>query len=469
MSMRWAIRNSSMHAFWQSRAAGYRIYWAARNFVTRRREGLRDAILASGTALRSAKMLARVSVNAAYTSIEPRFRKADVLENDLALVSIDKIPWWFLGKSTIVEARSSIRIPKPRFIGNAVESKGEGWIDLEQPKLEIVEFSNAFVFPATDFVVRNHTAIHSSYFVPSRDVCMGERFNAMKLLPKRTLIRHMFDTQDEVDAAVSLVGQCTGNWGHWLTETLPKLLMVDAIDGYEQLPLLVDDWIHPNHFETIKLFNKHARDIVPVMLRRPVYVKKLVYVKPVCYAPPEYRSFVEHGKVDWVEPEIFTFSRSALDLVRTESGKLSSTAMPQTAARKILIERKSPPFGNGRAIINIADINAEAESRGFNIIEPSALPVLQQMAIFREAKVIVSPIGAALVNALFAKPGCKIIALAPHYAHAHFYYFSNLMAALGHDLYYVTGPQIEDSSAHPLHRDFRIDIDIFRDAIDRVA
>ena len=47
-----------------------------------------------------------------------------------------------------------------------------------------------------------------------------------------------------------------------------------------------------------------------------------------------------------------------------------------------------------------------------------------------------------MTNLIYAVPGFQIIALAPYYGNAGFYYFSNFMGLLDHDLYYVLGEQL---------------------------
>jgi capsular polysaccharide biosynthesis protein len=359
---------------------------------------------------------------------------------------------------------TKVTIPGPRFVR---QHPPFGYtprhVKLESPGIEAIELRDATVIGASNFVVQDDVAVYPDYFEPERDVCMSERFGATALYPRSSRIRHILGHPIQVDAAVSMVGSCTGNYAHWLTETLPKLLAVDLIDEYRSLPLLVDDWIHQHHFDSIDIFNRHRRQIVRVPVHRPVRARRLIEISPPSFAPPEYRSVIERGAFEDVPYNVFKFSRAALNLVRRAAHDLPQRS---SSPLRIFVQRKFSKFGNGRSVVNIHKIERVARRLGFVAVEPGSLSVRQQIDIFRRATTIVAPIGAALANAIFVKPGCKIIALAPYYEKANYYYFSNLLGILGHDLRYVLGPQVMTGpSIHPHHRDFRVDMDAFYEAL----
>lgn len=63
-------------------------------------------------------------------------------------------------------------------------------------------------------------------------------------------------------------------------------------------------------------------------------------------------------------------------------------------------------------------------------------------------------------------PRWKIITLATFYERTDYYFFSNLMETLGHDLRYVLGPQVETTDGHISNRNYFIDIDVLREALE---
>ena len=77
---------------------------------------------------------------------------------------------------------------------------------------------------------------------------------------------------------------------------------------------------------------------------------------------------------------------------------------------KIYIRRED---SNYRKILNEADLITKLRKLGFEIINPQHFEIFEQMKIFSNAKVIVSPHGSNMSNIIFCKKGAKIIEISP--------------------------------------------------------
>ena len=77
---------------------------------------------------------------------------------------------------------------------------------------------------------------------------------------------------------------------------------------------------------------------------------------------------------------------------------------------KIYIRRENVSY---RKILNEADLIEKLRKQGFEIINPQHYEILDQMKIFSEADIIISPHGSNLTNIIFCKKGTKIIELSP--------------------------------------------------------
>jgi len=117
---------------------------------------------------------------------------------------------------------------------------------------------------------------------------------------------------------------------------------------------------------------------------------------------------------------------------------------------------------------NAEAVEAAILEYGFVSLNPARFSFEEQVAIFSEAQCIVAPVGAALANAIFSPSGCRIVALAAYYENANYYYFSNLMGVLGHQLHYLVGPHVS-RTGDILHRDYTIDIDALHTALRQIA
>ena len=77
---------------------------------------------------------------------------------------------------------------------------------------------------------------------------------------------------------------------------------------------------------------------------------------------------------------------------------------------KIYIRRED---ANYRKILNEADLISKLRKQGFEIINPQHFDILEQMKIFSNAKMIVTPHGSNMSNIIFCKKGTKIIEISP--------------------------------------------------------
>ena len=101
----------------------------------------------------------------------------------------------------------------------------------------------------------------------------------------------------------------------------------------------------------------------------------------------------------------------------------SSINILQYFIDKILIGVKTPHFrpkiyirrenANYRKIINEADLIEKLRKQDFEIINPQHYEILDQMKIFSNAEVIISPHGSNLSNIIFCNSGAKIVEISP--------------------------------------------------------
>lgn len=369
----------------------------------------------------------------------------------------------------VVESSKKIQISGPKFVGRyPIKIHYVETVSLDTPAIEVMEISDATVVGGTNLILSGAWAIHPDLLVPSRDVMPAETYGIATVALDRGEIKVRLSRRRKTSArAISLLGQCTGNYAHWLTETLPKLLFVDAIEEFDGLPLLVDGWIHPTFRTTIDLLSKKKRTIINVERWEAVLVSSVIEVSPPAYVPPEFRSYVGGVGIPVPSPRYFPFSLKALEMLRSAAWGVAASASPTNGSRKLYILRPPESVGNQRFISNIEDVERLILANGFEPIDPAKLSIAEQIAVFRDARCIISPVGAALANTIFTPAGCKVIALAPYYENANYYYFSNLMGVLGHDLHYVLGPQVE-KGGHALHRDYAIDLVALAEALERL-
>lgn len=111
--------------------------------------------------------------------------------------------------------------------------------------------------------------------------------------------------------------------------------------------------------------------------------------------------------------------------------RLRPASIDRIAGRRIYVTRGSER--NSRRVANERDVVEMLTDRGFTVIDPGAMPVVDQIQTFAEAEWIVAPHGAALANLAFASPGASVIELfAPDYVQGCYWKLANCVPGLGY-------------------------------------
>jgi hypothetical protein len=118
-----------------------------------------------------------------------------------------------------------------------------------------------------------------------------------------------------------------------------------------------------------------------------------------------------------------------------------------------------------RVAVNEAELIAMLERQGVRIVVPGALPVTQQIAIFRRASLVIGPHGAGLSNIVGCEPGTHLYELVPsHYPNCCF----NRLAQ-GCALHYWGDVFPGEAGAGSPHdRTWRIDLDVVAARLEQI-
>ena len=117
-----------------------------------------------------------------------------------------------------IDPGMEIEIRGPRFIGYCPPNNAES-VCLKAPEIELFEIPEATVVGGTNFILAKNTVIHPDLFIPSRDLSPAELYGSATINPTIGQIKlYLKRASKKVDRAISLLGQCTGNYAHWITE-----------------------------------------------------------------------------------------------------------------------------------------------------------------------------------------------------------------------------------------------------------
>lgn len=368
--------------------------------------------------------------------------------------------------------------PKPLFLrDDALCDLSEYDGSAPSPEVSLYSLNNVEAVGRTEFILAGDRAMYPDVIEPRHDAFMMELENrgsvdlergTVKIFPRKAVLQH--------DRAISLLGQCNGNYAHWITEVLTRFVLIDQMPEYQGWPLLVDHPVHEKLVDALDFLNICRREIINVLPYQRVSVGQLIYISPPSMTPPETRQFFETGSLAPPRANQFHFSGTALSMLRIRAVKMAKDlrVLPMVdepwceaelpEVERIYLPRRAHTTGNGRLLENGDDVEHALGCLGYTSVNIADYSFEGQVLSVQSAAIVVAPIGAALANLVFRRPGSVVIILTPQYRDATFYYFSNLMAALGHRVIFVLGLQTPRGDGNPYNRNFRVSLSLVRQA-----
>lgn len=358
------------------------------------------------------------------------------------------------------------------------------------PGVRLMSVRESVVVGRTEFVLLNGCALFPRPFQPGKHVFMLEIEGRAKVSQDRSNISMWLRSRElKVPSAISLLGQCSGNYAHWVLEVLTRLVIVDSIPELSGIPILVDGPIHSSLRRSLDVLNLSEREIIEVSSAQRVRVGQLYILTSPSFTPPETREFFETGVVTPVESSSFQFSPVALALLRRAAvrsaqvrlassmfdlvahGRESTDTLDRSsfASEYIFLNRVPGTAGNGRYLVNTLSVERLLKSSFFETLNIAELPFELQVVAVQRARVVFVTIGAAAINLIFSPPGLTVVLLSPIYSGANWFYWSNLMIAAGHRLIVVTGGQVGSRERSLYHRDYWVRVDLVAEVLSELG
>lgn len=206
------------------------------------------------------------------------------------------------------------------------------------------------------------------------------------------------------------------NYGHWFTDSLARLYIISQLQQETPLTLLVPDNLWPFQLRSLELCQPDNVCVEYVAANSWVHVNRLLLP-----------SFIRNRTNGYLPVEILSFLRERI---------LCGISNPDNLSRKrIYLSRSGIPR---RQVSNEADVMACLSAYGFERYIPQDLSFDEQVNLFRQAEIVVSPYGSALTSTLFSDPipVIEFKAMPPDDL-----FFWRLSQALGHQHHFVPATQ----------------------------
>lgn len=206
---------------------------------------------------------------------------------------------------------------------------------------------------------------------------------------------------------------------HWMIDILPRLEILRR-SGIELEEI---DWFVVNNID--RNFQKETLKFLGIPTNKIKISDDHSHIEAEELIVPSFP-----GHLDWVPKATITFLRKTfLSAIDNKSSKY-----PQ----RIYVSRAQ---ARGRVVINEDQVIDLLSELGFQTVFLEELSVLEQVALFANTKVIVSPHGSSLTNIVFCRPGTTVVELfSPNYLRTDYWMLSQQLK-LQH--YYTVGESFD--------------------------
>jgi capsular polysaccharide biosynthesis protein len=211
----------------------------------------------------------------------------------------------------------------------------------------------------------------------------------------------------ELDEAFCLLGPHSDAFGHWIWEYLPKVIAGLLSGKLPPVPVLIDEAMPVTHRQALALLAPKGTQIVEIGPSQTVLVHRL-WCAPSQMYMPLLEEMNERWKIDYIAPPPV---RLAV-IVEAMRSRLFSVVAAQAGDERIYLARRDYRH---RKLINHDAIEAMALAHGFRVVYPEDRDFAAQIALVREARLILAANGSAVMLAMFARPGTRLCVLTHPY------------------------------------------------------
>ena len=319
--------------------------------------------------------------------------------------------------------------------------------DYRFPEVRVVAVRGALVYGTTNMVICNGSVLCHDLYDFSRDLTSEELHGRIRIKPSKRIVHWLLRDihPSSLPKAAVFTDACAGNYAHWLTEVLPRIVLFCADERFQDVPIVVNDGLHPNIMESLLLVVGSKRSIVTLATGRAIAVDLLYVTSPTGYVPFDRRSSRRPTLTQGV------FHPQALRSMRQKIVEHITEPAGVEWPERIYLRRNS----GTRRLINGAEVEKALVTQGFVVVEPETLTFQQQVMLFSHAKEIVSPTGAGCANIVFCSPGTRFVVLMAKHEDMPYRYWLHMGAPLGVKVGYVIG-EIDEVLHLGIHGDFSV-------------
>jgi hypothetical protein len=263
---------------------------------------------------------------------------------------------------------------------------------------------NCYVYEGT-FIIKNDMSWLTDSVVDYS--IRSEMLLTLVSLIKDGHSKHL-DVNDRPKVVISTAGY--QNYGHCITDILPKLVNIRHA-GFKYITLIIPDRFCISNIiiGDVCSYIGLSVDILRCPDANLFSCDEVLYFSPVSI----------HNTTK--SPTLLAF----VDMVRN-----TYNIIPKVS-RKLLVARGKSA---SRQMANYDEVATMLIQRGYEVVTPETISMIDQIKIFSEASHIVGSLGAGLANSIFSSPSAKLMMFDPGLSD---FYYWDLASLAGQEFYWV--------------------------------
>ena len=360
---------------------------------------------------------------------------------------------WASGGARYTEVLPGRRIGAPalRFWEPPPALRSEaGGLDMPAQYLAFLDGCRAF--PRSNVVIAGDKLVYDLAAHPRRsDILLQDGLNPDQIMTasfgaRRALVE-VPECAQSIEAGLMMFGFQSRNYGHWLLEFAPRMLSYNDPRCPDAIPLCIDDHMPDSHEEFLRLLDTRDRPVIKLP-PKPIEFGLLGMAPVPAFFPFDMKPGRPFYDTVW-PADIFAAVRNLILNRARERGILSGRN-----DRRLFISRKA---FTQRALVNETEIADRLRPLGFEVIYPETMSFLEQVATFHSAAVVVGSSSSALCNALFCRPGCRIVGLIHEELSFNFRGYTSCIEPSGAQILFLRGHTLHRPGVHAFHVSYTVD------------
>ena len=370
--------------------------------------------------------------------------------------------------ATVVKHRAKEILPASTYTSPAIPMYGEPCANpmvqqshtLTHPPVYMAEVNNYKMIGGCAFPIIDNKCVKPQMFdlntwetwEQAKKLCMIQD----NMIAYRGFTKHI----KHDNKVINLVGNGSFNYAHWLTEFLPQLVLLKNVGlALHEYKVLVAQQSFQSMIDALLMLGVLNENIIRVPEFSFNEFSAGLWVSPVANIVFQRPNALRGSAETLAEPHQAIFHPQALNATANLYKSNIDLTNKNNEPEFIFISRTAGRSKNQRNLLNEGEIICMLEKQGFVSIDPSKLTFEEQVKKFSNAKCIVAPSGAALLNMLWAPQGANVVILMNDSKVANYWYFSNIAHSISHKLSYVLGKVVNTGNWTDInHADFEIDI-----------